>query len=126
MKILIFENEFNYVETSFNYVNEIYFNSVFEYKVLVNSQDLGEFKNAFQYDAIIVDISLSVKSYLDGFGILKKLNEIGYNDLKVAIMTANHKIKNSLEDVGLKTNYNIITKPINLNQLKASLKLFLD
>ncbi|WP_271855973.1 hypothetical protein [Patiriisocius marinus] len=121
MKILVFENEFVYLETAFNYVNEFYFNSKIEFFVHSSSQDFGDFLQVVNYDGIIVDISLSKKSVLDGYGILKKLKSLNFAEEKIIIMTGNHKIKSALKEQRLSESYNLITKPINLLHLKLSL-----
>lgn len=117
MKILIFENEFVYLDTTFRYVNKLYFNDEIEYDVFARSQDFGSFNNVTDYDLVIVDISLAKKSVLDGYGLLKKLNEIEFDKTKVVIMTGNHQIKESLLDKGLNYDYKILTKPIDINDL---------
>lgn len=121
MKILIFENEFVYLDTTFRYVNKLYFEEKLDYKVFASSQDFGAIVNANKYDLIIVDISLAKRSDLDGYGLLKKLNEIGYSKDKIVIMTGNHQIKEGLKDKGLDYDYKILTKPIDIKDLRSIL-----
>tara|TARA_R110002051_G_scaffold75524_1_gene137304 strand:+ start:151 stop:531 length:381 start_codon:yes stop_codon:yes gene_type:complete len=117
MKILIFENEFVYLDTTFRYVNKLYFDGKLEYEVFASSQDFGALINANKYDLIIIDISLAKRSDLDGYGLLKKLNEIDFGKDKIVIMTGNHQIKEGLKDKGLDFDYKILTKPIDINDL---------
>lgn len=117
MKILIFENEFTYIETQFNYVNEVYFNNSIEFNVLQKSQDLNDYNNLNEYDFIFVDISLATKSILDGFGIIKKMENLGILKEKIVILTGNHHIKQGLKEKGLQTDYRILTKPIDFTDL---------
>lgn len=122
MRILIFENEFVYLDTAFRYVNKLYFNNNLVFEVFANSQDLRPFSSVMNYHSIIVDISLSKKSLLDGYGILKKLVELNYDESKILIMTGNHQIKESLVEKGLHSNYQIVTKPIDIYDLKKALE----
>ncbi len=117
MKILIFENEFIYLDTTFRYVNKLYFNDELNYEVFSNSQDFGSLHNVVNYDLVIVDISLAKRSVLDGYGLLKKLNEIEFDKSKIVIMTGNHQIKEGLIDKGLHFNYKVLTKPIDITDL---------
>ena len=121
MEVLIFENEFVFLETAFNYVNDLFFNKAINFSVYTKSQDFKSFEKVNKYDAVIVDISLSVKSELDGFGILKKLQSINYSSEKIIVMTGNHKIEESLNEKGLSNGYDILTKPIEIIALKEYL-----
>ncbi|WP_035336903.1 response regulator [Dokdonia sp. PRO95] len=121
MEVLIFENEFVFLETAFNYVNDLFFNKAINFSVYTKSQDFKSFEKVNKYDAVIVDISLSVKSDLDGFGILKKLQSINYSSEKIIVMTGNHKIEESLNEKGLSNGYDILTKPIEIIALKEFL-----
>ena len=73
------------------------------------------------FDAVIVDISLSKKSVLDGYGILMKLNELKYDISKIIIMTGNHQIREGLKEKKIDYNYTILTKPIDIFDLKKAL-----
>ncbi len=121
MKILIFENEFVYLDTTFRYVNTMYFENKLMYEVFARSQDFGDLNKVIGYDLIIIDISLARKSEMDGYGLLKKLNEIGYCQDRIIIMTGNHQIKLGLKDKGLDYDYKVLTKPIDINDLKELL-----
>lgn len=122
MKILMFENEFNYIETQFDYINAVHFNNQIEIDLKQRSQDLRDYNSINDYDYIFIDISLSKKSLLDGFGILKKIESIeGVNKSKIIILTGNHMIKQGLIEHGITHNYKILTKPIEFNDL---LKIF--
>lgn len=121
MNILIFENEFHKIENAFNYVNARYFNGSLRFTVVQKSQDLIPFNNIIRYDYIFVDISLARKSDLDGFGILKKIEEENISINRLCILTGNGDIKNKLRELGLK-DYPILLKPIVFSQLYDNLK----
>lgn len=121
MKVLIIENEYSYIETPFEYVNDIYFDKKIEYTVIPKSQDLRPFSEIQKYDFIFLDISLSKKSDLDGLGILKRIKEENLSINKLIILTGNHLIKEKLIDNKLPTSYPILTKPIDFEDL---LKIF--
>lgn len=72
MKLLIFENEFVYVESAFNYINELHFNKELIFEVYASSQDFKNFNGINNFDLVFIDISLAKKSDLDGYGLLKK------------------------------------------------------
>lgn len=117
MKVLIIENEYSYIDTPFEYVNEIYFDNSIEYTVIPKSQDLRPFTDIQLYDYIFLDISLAKKSELDGFGILKKIKDENLQIKKLVILTGNHLIKEKLIEKGLPTSYPILTKPIDFEDL---------
>ncbi len=117
MKVLIIENEYSYIDTPFEYVNEIYFDNSIEYTVIPKSQDLRPFTDIQLYDYIFLDISLAKKSELDGFGILKKIKDENIPIKQLVILTGNHLIKEKLNEKGLPTSYPILTKPIDFEDL---------
>lgn len=121
MKVLIFENEFAYIKTQFDYVNQVYFENIIVFEVLPKSQDLENYSLLANYDYVFVDISLATKSIMDGFGILKKIEELNIDHEKIRILTGNHQIEQGLRDRGLRTDYVILTKPIDFKDLLNSL-----
>lgn len=122
MKVLIIENEFSYIETPFKYVNDIYFNNSIEYRIIAKSQDLKPFNDIKNFDYIFLDISLAKTSELDGFGILKKIKEENIEVKNIVILTGNHLIIEGLRKRGLPTNYKILTKPIDFEDLLKVMK----
>jgi len=122
MKILIIENEYSYLETPFEYVNDIYFNNSINYTVIAKSQDLIPFSEIQNYDFVFLDISLAKKSELDGFGILNKIKDDKLTVKNIIILTGNHLIKEKLSEKGLSTEYKILTKPIDFEDLLKIMK----
>lgn len=122
MKVLIFENEFYKVENAFKYVNQKYFNGLLEFNVIPKSQDFRNLNDLVNYDYIFLDISLALKSDLDGFGILKKIEEDNIQIKKLIILTGNGDIKNKLRELGLK-DYPVILKPVVFSRLYDHLKV---
>jgi len=120
MNILIFENEYTFIENAFNYVNHRYFNGDLKFTVCPKSQDLKPFKSIENYDHVFIDISLALKSDLDGFGILKKIKDENLKVKKITIITGNNNISKKLEEEEL-NNYPIIVKPITFHDLKQRL-----
>lgn len=116
-KALIFENEYSFVQTAFEYVKDIYFNNQIEYTVLANSQELRPFSKIEEYDYVFVDISLGQNSHMDGFSILKKIETDNLNVKKVIILTGNHLIGQMLKERGVKNTYPILSKPIDFKDL---------
>lgn len=116
-KVLIFENEYSFVQTAFEYVKDIYFNNQIKYTVLPNSQELRPFSKIEEFDYVFVDISLGQNSLMDGFGILKKIETDNLNVKKVIILTGNHLIGQMLKERGVKNTYPILSKPIDFKDL---------
>lgn len=116
-KVLIFENEYSFVQTAFEYVKDIYFNNQIEYTVLSNSQELRPFSKIEEYDYVFVDISLGQNSQMDGFSILKKIETDNLNVKKIIILTGNHLIGQMLKERGVKNTYPILSKPIDFKDL---------
>lgn len=121
MKVLIIENEYSYIDTPFEYVNDLYFNNLIEYTVIAKSQDLKPFTDIQKYDFIFLDISLAKKSDLDGFGIIKRILDEKLTIKKLIIITGNHLIKEKLIEKGLPL-YPILTKPIDFEDLLRVMK----
>lgn len=119
MKVLIFENEYSFVQTAFEYVKDVYFDGAIEYKVYPNSQDLKPFAKIESFDCVFIDISLGHNSTLDGFGILKKIEEENLSVKKIVILTGNHLVKKMLKDRGVKKDYSILSKPLDFKDLKS-------
>jgi len=121
MKILIIENEFSYIDTPFEYVNDVYFDNSIEFKVIPKSQDLKPFREIQDYDYVFLDISLARKSELDGFGILEKIKDENLKSDNIIIITGNHLIKEKLIEKEL-PQYEILTKPIDFDDLLKVIK----
>lgn len=122
MKVLIIENEYSYIDTPFEYVNDIYFDNSIEYQVIAKSQDLKPFTAIQNFDYIFLDISLAKKSELDGFGILKKIKDDNLKVKNIIILTGNHLIQEKLIEKDLPTHYPILTKPIDFEDLLKVMK----
>lgn len=123
MKILIFENEFSFISTPFDYINELYFKNTIHYTVCSNSQDLNPFSKIQEFDYVFIDISLGKSSELDGFGILKKIETEKLVVKKVIILTGNHLIREVFKEREIFKEYDILTKPIDFNDLLARIKI---
>ena len=123
MKIAIFENEYPSVEGAFNAANLIEFNNQLELKVFSSSQD-AIFHELKEYDVIFVDIDLSAKSQLDGFGVIHKINELDNNlTNRVVILTGNSKIEEILSERGINRNgIQIIIKPTNFKEISNAIR----
>lgn len=116
-QILIFENEYSYVEAPFEYVKDVYFDNKIEYTVYPNSQLLKPFSDISKFDYVFIDISLGANSELDGFGIIKKIESEQIEVNKIIILTGNHLIEHMLKERGITGEYPILTKPIDFKDL---------
>ena len=114
MKIAIFENEFEGVRLSFEAANLIYFDGKLDIQVFPSSQS-SNLDLIDDYKVIFIDIDLSTKSILDGYGLIKKIIEKKHSlRNRIVILTGNNKIRESLNNYGiLSSDLKVIIKPTN-------------
>ncbi|MFM8911447.1 MAG: response regulator [Flammeovirgaceae bacterium] len=120
MKIVIFENEFNNLRTSFEAVNLLYFNDSLEFQQFNTFQDFGKIEKLSDFDFAIIDIDLSPKSELDGYQIIEKISELKGKQPKIIILTGHLNIEEQLKARNLPL-LPIITKPVDFNSIKNAL-----
>lgn len=123
MKIAIFENEYESIKGAFETANLLRFNKKLEFSVFTSSQN-ADFLNIHNYSIIFIDIDLSSKSFLDGFGVINKIKEIDDNLMKrTIILTGNNKIKEAMDDRNISDpRINIIIKPTNYEEISSIIK----
>ena len=120
MRILIFENQFNQVQIQFEVANKIFFEDKLEYKQVNSSQEFGSINNVVDYDLIIVDISLSSNSDLDGYDLITEILEIE-NPPKILILTGNSNISENLKKRGL-PQIPVLMKPVDALDIKKKIE----
>ena len=87
-KIAIFENEIIEVEGIFEYLNyPDHFDGKLNYSYFVSSQSIKDFQDLKNYHLVLVDISLSVNSELDGFALIEKIEKEIQPIPKILIIT---------------------------------------
>ena len=120
-RVLIIEDEYDEVKNAFEYVKDIYYSGEMELTNVIKSQDIP-FQNLERYDVIFLDITLAKRSKMDGYGILKKIEQenILYN--KLVIMTGNNKISYVLKEREILGEYEILAKPLDFKELKLILE----
>lgn len=120
-RVLIIEDEYDEVKNAFEYVKDIYYSGEMELTNVIKSQDIP-FQNLERYDVIFLDITLAKRSKMDGYGILKKIEQekISYN--KLVIMTGNNKISDVLKEREILGEYEILAKPLDFKELKLILE----
>ena len=118
MKIAIFENEYESVTGAFEVANLIDFSGLLDITIFVSSQN-ARFEEIGVFDVVFVDIDLSSKSNLDGFGVIKAIREIDASFLnRIVILTGNNKIEEILEEKGIpKEKLKIIIKPTDYEEI---------
>jgi CheY-like chemotaxis protein len=128
-RVLIFENEFNNIKVLFDLVNHIDYSDKIKYEVYPTTQAFGDLRNIINYDLVIVDIKLAPKSLLDGYNLLKRIeelkNERSTDIPKVIVMTGNLDALEELKQRGMSV-YPIITKPVTLKSLRPKLATALN
>ncbi len=115
-EVLIIENEYSYVKGAFDFVNEFMMNNSLHYRVISRSQDVP-WDDLSNYNYIFVDISLSQRSELDGYGILQRIEKEQLKAKNIIILTANMNIESMLKVRGINNKYKTLIKPIDLNDL---------
>lgn len=125
-KILIIENEFQSIKAAIQVLVLKYKEEQddLSYDVVVKSQDVnwGEINS---YDAIFVDLSLAVKTEMDGYAILNKIKD-EYKDLspRTAVITGNSMVEDALKSKGIGVGeFKVFTKPLKYMMLKEFIDL---
>ena len=120
MKVAIFENQFNQVKIQFDVAKKIFFNDQFDYDQFNSSQEFGSLVNLRNYDLVIVDISLSSNSDLDGYDLISEILKLE-NYPKILILTGNGNIVENLKKRDL-PEIPILMKPIDAIDIKDKIK----
>jgi len=115
MKIAIFENQYYQVQRQFNVANRIFYNDRLEYSQFNSSNEFGSIHQILDYDLVIIDISLSTNSDLDGFDLIEEILKIEDHP-KILILTANSKIEENIEERGL-PKIPILMKPVDFKDI---------
>lgn len=121
IKAAVFENEAHLINAIFDTVNFAYFDNNFQFDYFPSSQALA-FEKIPEYDLIIVDIDLSKRSELDGYGLISKINTLE-NHPPILILTGHSHISDTLKKKGL-PQYPILTKAIGIEDTKEALAMF--
>lgn len=119
MKIAIFENEFDTLEVAFKYLSKKHYNNSLSIKNYPRSQSVQSLEELKDYDLIIIDLDLSSLSDLDGFGLIRKIENEVINIPKVLILTGQDLEDNFDKINGLRVKYPVLEKPVNYKKLKA-------
>ncbi len=118
MKIAIFENEYDTLEMAFEYANKKYYGGNLIFENYPRSQDFKNLNDLCHYKLVIIDIDLSSMSELDGFGLIKKIeNKLDFQP-QILIMTGQALNDNYHEEHHLKNKYPILEKSVNFNKIK--------
>ena len=123
MKIAIFENEYESVKGAFEVANLLEFGGQLDIQAFVSSQN-ARFQEIGMFDVIFIDIDLSSKSKLDGFGVIEEICEIDVNLInRIIILTGNNKIEEILSERNIpKDQLQIIIKPTDYEEISNSIK----
>jgi ActR/RegA family two-component response regulator len=116
MKIAIFENQWNQVKTQFEVANKVYFNDELIYTQYNSSQELKPFEDLYNFDLVIIDISLSSNSDLDGFDLISKILERELHP-RLLILTGNSNILENLGNRNL-PRIPVLMKPVDVLDIK--------
>lgn len=119
MKIAIFENQYNQVRIQFEVANKVFFNDSLEYSQFNSSQDLP-ITEIVRFNLVIIDISLSSNSDMDGFDLISEIIKIK-NHPKLLILTGNSNILEGLKKRDLPT-IPILMKPIDPLDIEKKIK----
>lgn len=126
-KILIIEDQADSLRSAFDIANALDFNGSLQFEYLPKSQDVNYNTLKDEYELIFVDITLAIKSEMNGFGIIKKIvDENLFDQSKLFILTGNSQVEEGLEDNGISVPIPIITKPVTFKTIGAKLKKILN
>ena len=120
MNVIVFENEYENVRTSFAAANLIYFGKALQIVNYPASQSCPDLSVIDPTACIFVDIDLSAKSVLDGFELLEELLKRGFSRQQIVILTGHLNIGEKAKARGL-ADVAIITKPIEFRVLHQAL-----
>lgn len=120
MKVLIIENEYASILPVFNAVEKLVLKQSIE-KVHIDKSQNIPWTELATFNAIFIDLSLATKSLQDGYGIIEKLKEQAPDILsKVAIITGNDMVQDSLKERGLsECNIQVFEKPLRYKEIAA-------
>lgn len=116
MKIAIFENQWHQVKTQFEVANKVYFKDELKYTQYNSSQELTPFEDLYNFDLVIIDISLSSNSDLDGFDLIQKILEKEIHP-KLLLLTGNSNILENLSNRKL-PKIPVLMKPVDVLDIK--------
>ena len=123
MKILVIENEYPSVQFAFEAANQLLLDNKCVIEKIDKSQNI-KWDQINLYTAIFIDLSLSIKSELDGYGIIQKIKEQNEALLKkVCIITGNSKVEERLVEKGLDSiTVKIFEKPLKYKDIADFIK----
>lgn len=127
-KILVFEDDWNTIKGSFELANTFAFDDQLEIRQVAKSQDIPFVGWRDEYSAVFVDITLAKRTQMDGFSIVKKIQDQDIFDLsKVVVLTGNGSVKEKLDILGVDTNsVKVIYKPVSFDELADVLQSILQ
>jgi len=125
-KIAIFENEHIEVEGAFEYLNyKDHFNGKLNWKFFVSSQEIGDLQKLKEYHIVVIDISLSSNSKLDGFALIEKIEKEISPIPNIIIVTGQEISEGYEKEYGIKP-HPFVEKPLNFKKLKTALLEFIS
>ncbi|GAB4093556.1 response regulator [Flaviaesturariibacter terrae] len=119
MKVAVFENEHDLISGIFKAVNLLYFNNQLLFEYYPSSQSF-RMERISEYSLCVVDIDLSPKSELDGYGVIARINTLPIHP-PIVILTGHSLIEETLAQKGL-PKYPILMKSIGLEDTKEAFK----
>ncbi len=126
MELAIIENEVREVDVSLEMVNSLFFDDSLVFHYFTSSQKFGDIESAHQYDLIFIDLDLSIKSKLDGYGLIKLFAELTPVP-NMAIITAAEieDVQTKLREKGLPA-IDIIKKGIDIYKTRDIIKKYYE
>mgnify|MGYP006959253225 CR=1 FL=1 len=123
MRVLVIENEYDSILPVFNAVEKIVLKQPIE-KVHIDKSQNIPWNELTSFNAIFIDLSLATKSMQDGYGIIEKFKEQAPEVLsKIAIITGNDMVRESLKERGLsECNIQVFEKPLRYKEIAAFIK----
>lgn len=119
MRIAIFENEYDTVEMAFKYLNKKFYGNAIQFDNFPSSDSYPNLNTLVNYNLIIIDLDLSAQSTLDGFGLIRKIEQTVPEPHNILILTGQNLDVKYEDKNGLKKKYPILEKPVNFKKLRT-------
>lgn len=117
MKIAVFENEYDTVEIAFKYLNKKYYDNKITFENYPRSDNFPDIHKIDEYKLVIIDLDLSSQSKLDGFGLIRQIEQSFQDEIPILILTGQNLSASFSIENKLRFKYPVLEKPINYNKL---------
>ncbi|MCD4758008.1 MAG: response regulator [Arcobacteraceae bacterium] len=123
MRILVVEDEYKEIEGLLDYVNFKHFNNTLEFENIRYSQDIDKIESLDNYDLLIVDIQLDLRSEKDGISFIKDILSTDNSKNVFLITGLRDGVTEKLKSNNL-SHIQVLKKPLDDDELAEMIKSF--